>query len=59
MTARVEIAAVSSKPGRPTPPPTARAGRASAPAERAGNALVAIGTASTANGTMNTAQAKP
>ena len=33
--------------------------RGSAPADRAGNALVAIGTASTANGTMNTAQANP
>src|ERR1700733_11867201 len=56
MTALVEAAAVRLNP--PSPAPAA----ASAPTSRvdsSGNALVAIGTASTAYGTTNTAQAKP
>src|SRR5215472_5412069 len=59
-TALVEAAAVSSN-GSPALAPTGGFGGASAWAsiDSSGKALVAIGTARTANGTTNTAQAKP
>ncbi len=55
MTARVDAAAVRSNAPLAALP---AAGSASC-VESSGKALVAIGTASTANGTMNTAQANP
>ena len=62
MTARVDAAAVASKRSEPPPktaPEPAPASRGVVRADSSGKALVAIGTASTAYGTTNTAQANP